>query len=219
MDDRHSSEIDPEIIGADRKPVVLSRDQLVAFFARRYPTDNPVYRDDPLMGHGICRAPAYVVQWYSTRWCHSEPRPRIVTPLDADGLAHGSERYFYEGLTSEGGIRFCHGRGVEITKVPFCDSLAANAMPLDHLDQINRAAETREADRRAPYRDRCGLGRRAVCRFLLASAGDGMRSLPWELRAMIFHHVLPRELHNHRLVRGYRMLPDGFAATSWMAGV
>ncbi|QBZ81140.1 hypothetical protein pclt_cds_546 [Pandoravirus celtis] len=217
MSDQRTQEVYLETVGADRKPVVLSRDQLVAFFARRYPTDNLIYLDDPLMAHGICDAPAYMVQWYSTRWCHNEPRPRIVTPLDTDGLAHGSERYFYEGLTSEGGIRFCHGRGVEITKMPFADSLCSNAMPLDHLDQINRAIESNKA--REPYRDRCGLGRRAVCRFLLAAASDGMRSLPWELRAMIFDHVLPRELCNHRRVRGYRMLPDGFAATSWLAGV
>ncbi|AGO84511.1 hypothetical protein psal_cds_625 [Pandoravirus salinus] len=219
MNGRHSTETNLETIGVDRKPVVLSRDQLVAFFARRYPTDNLFYRDNPLMAHGICDAPAYMVQWYSTRWCHNEPRPRIVTPLDADGLAHGSERYFYEGLTSEGGIRFCHGVGVEITKMPFRDSLCSNAMPLSHLDQINRAPESDKRTRREPYRDRCRLGRRAVCRFLLASASDGMRSLPWELRDVILAYILPLELRNHRKAHGYPMLPDGFAATSWLAGV
>lgn len=216
MDDPRNM-MDVMAIGADRKPVVLTHGQLVAFFARQYPSNSLYHRDAPLMEHGVCDAPAYMVQWYSTRWGHREPRPRIITPLDGDGLAHGSERYFYEGLTSEGGIRFCHGKALEITKMPFGDSLASNAMPLCHLDQINRAPKSGDPPER--YRDRCGLTRRAVCRFLLAAAGDGMRSLPWELRETIFRHVLPRELHDHRRIRGYRLLPDDFAASSWVAGV
>lgn len=221
MEDKQTPEapLDLTRIGLDGKPVVLTRAQLVEYFARRYPHVQPHNRDDPLREHNIGPAVSYVVQWYDRTLPyyahHTDPLPRIITPLDADGLAHGSERYFYETLTSEGGVTFCRGKATEVTKVPFCDSLCANALSLNHIDQINRALKTR--DTRKDYLDVCGLGRRAVCRFLLASAGEHMRSIPWELRQMIFSHVLPTELHDFRKRRGYRMLPDGFSQRSWLS--
>nr|UMO79950.1 hypothetical protein [Pandoravirus aubagnensis] len=208
-------------IGLDGKPVVLTRAQLVEYFARRYPYVQLHNRDDPLREHNIGPAVSYIVQWYDRTVPyarhHTDPLPRIITPLDADGLAHGSERYFYESLTSEGGITFCHGKAVEVTKMPFCDALCANAMPLDHIDQINRAVQAQSIGR--DYWDVCGLARRAVSRFLLASAGEHMRSIPWELRQMIFSHVLPIELHDHRKRRGYRLLTDEFRQRSWLSHV
>ncbi|AVK76034.1 hypothetical protein pneo_cds_427 [Pandoravirus neocaledonia] len=216
-----TSTLDLTRIGLDGKPVVLTRAQLVEYFARRYPCVQLHNRDDPLREHNIGPAVSYVVQWYDRTVPyarhHTDPLPRIITPLDADGLAHGSERYFYETLTSEGGITFCRGKAVAVTKMPFCDSLCANALSLDHIDQINRAMGAHSACK--DYRDLCGLGRRAVSRFLLASAGEHMRRVPWELRQMIFSHVLPPELHDHRKRRGYRMLPDGFRQRSWLSCV
>nr|UDO47481.1 hypothetical protein [Pandoravirus massiliensis] len=208
-------------IGLDGKPVVLTRAQLIAYFAQRYPYVQVHNRDDPLREHNIGPAVSYVVQWYNMERAyarhHTDPLPRIITPLDADGLAHGSERYFYETLTSEGGITFCHGKAVEITKMPFCDALSANAMSLDHIDQINRAVKVHETKK--DYWDACGLTRRAVCRFLLASSGEHMRAIPWELRKMIFFYVLPIELHDHDKRRGYRLLPEGFRQRSWLSYV
>jgi hypothetical protein len=209
--------MDPQSIGADRKPVVLSREQLATFFTSRY-SGLFATCHDPLKFCGITDAPTYNVQWYSEAWGHREPRPRIVTPLDDDGLAHGVERYFYEGLTSEGSIRFHHGEALEIIKMPFSDSLAANAMPLTHLHQINLTPKKSGRPRR-DYHDMCGLGRHTVCRFLLAAAGDGMRSLPVELRVMIFSYVLPPQLHDRKRLGGLSILPCGFAAMPWLVGI
>lgn len=221
MEDAQEATLDLTTIGLDGKPVVLTRAQLVEYFGRRYPYVQLPNRDDPLREHNIGPAVSYIIQWYDRRVPyarhHTDPLPRIITPLDADGLAHGSERYFYETLTSEGGITFCHGKAVEVTKMPFCDALCANAMPLDHIDQINRAVNAH--DTRKDYWDVCGLARRAVSRFLLASAGEHMRSIPWELRQMIFSHVLPIELHDHRKRRGYRLLTDEFRQRSWLSYV
>lgn len=186
---------------ARRAPSRMSDQELLdALGERRRPTPH-----NGLGAYGLSRAAYYVVHWYARPEWESFWRIRIITPFDAQDRIDGRERYFYEGLTSEGGIVFCHGRVTEMTKQPFADSLRANTLyTLDQLHGINLAnaahclQRCRAAVASPEYSDLMSVEERSVARFLWTCSSPMMRRLPWELRRHIFGWVWPAVVWERR---------------------